>query len=93
MTTERRAAPRESIDLPIILADGTTARTRNLSRNGIFFLISPGAHVDDWLSFEFAAPQVKLRFVAAGEVVRREPGPGSTGIALRLHGQRLLPLD
>jgi hypothetical protein len=93
MTMERRAKPRDSISLPIVLADGTTATTRNLSEDGIYFLVSPGVEVDDWLSFEFAAPQLGLRFLAAGEVLRREPGPDGTGIAMRLHGPRLFPLN
>lgn len=93
MTTERRAKPRESLALPIVLADGTAATTRNLSEDGVYFTVEREAHVDDWLSFEFTAAQTGLRFVAAGEVVRREPGPDSTGIALRLHGPRLFPID
>lgn len=92
MTTERRAKPREALALPIVLADGTTATTRNLSEDGIYFTVAPGAHVDDWLSFELAAPQSGLKFIAAGEVMRREPRPNGTGIAMRLHGPRLLPL-
>lgn len=93
MTTERRAKRREQLALPLVLADGTTATTRNLSEDGVYFTVDHGAHVDDWLSFEFSAIQAGLKFVAAGQVVRRESLPDSTGIALRLHGPRLFPID
>lgn len=93
MTTERRAKRRELLALPIVLPDGTTAVTRNISEHGIYFMVPSGANVESWLSIELDAARIGLRFVAAGEVVRMEPGADWTGVALRLHAPRLSPIS
>lgn len=93
MFPERRASPREPLRLPIKLAGGASALTRDISEHGLFLYVPRGESVDGWLSFEFAVPQAGLKFEAAGEVVRIEPGIRRVGVAIRLHRPRLVPLD
>ena len=95
MATDRRLTPREAIQLPVVLADGTPARTRDVSRGGLYLTIPAGTHVNDWVRLEFAVPPVGLKFTAAGEVVRMERGidASTDGVALRLHHARLSELD
>lgn len=93
MFPERRASPREPLSLPIKLAGGASARTRDISEHGLFLFVPRGETVDEWLSVEFAVPQAGLKFDAVGEVVRIEPGIRQVGVAIRLHRPRLVPLD
>ena len=95
MATERRLTPREAIQLPVVLADGTPGRTRDVSRGGLYLTVPAGTHVNDWVRLEFAVPPVGLKFTAAGEVVRIERGTSATtdGVALRLHQAHLSELD
>jgi hypothetical protein len=92
MHPERRASPRDTLSLPIALADGGSAMTRNLSADGLFFTVPAGSRLDDWLHVEFAVPSAGLQFSAAGEVVRIEHGQHEDGVALRLHQPRLTAL-
>jgi hypothetical protein len=95
MATERRLTPREAIQLPVVLADGTPAQTRDVSRGGLYLIVPAGTQIDDWVRLEFAVPPVGLKFTAAGEVVRieRAMAPATDGVALRLHHSRLSELD
>ncbi|WBY02596.1 PilZ domain-containing protein [Ramlibacter tataouinensis] len=93
MFPERRASPREPLSLPITLAGDGTAMTRDISEHGLFLYVPRGSAVAEWLSFEFAVPQVRLKFDAVGEVVRIEPGIGHVGVAIRLHRPRLVALN
>lgn len=91
---ERRASTREPLVLPVRLADGRAATTRDLSSGGIYLVLHDAGPMDPWLSFEFAVPQVNLKFSAAAQVVRTEPlASGRTGFGMRLHGSRLVALD
>lgn len=91
MTRELRAHPRETLSLRILLADGSTATTRDLSTEGLYVIVPAGSQVDDWVSFEFEIPETGLRYVATGQVVRVEQGPDGTGVALKLHEPELVP--
>jgi hypothetical protein len=93
MHPDRRASSRDHLFLPMTLADGSAARTRNVSAHGLFFTLPPGRAIDDWLLVEFAVPSAGLKFSAAGQVVRIERGDGEDGVALRLHAARLTPLN
>lgn len=93
MSPDRRASSREPLTLPITLASGETALTRDISEHGLYLVVPRGAPVDEWLAFEFAVPSAGLKFHAVGEVVRIEPGVRQVGVAIRLHGPRLAPLD
>ena len=88
MFQERRASAREPLSLPVQLADGSHARTRDISAEGLFLELPAGAQVPDWFSLQYEVPQTGLKFVAVGEVVRTEAG----GVALRMHRPRLEPL-
>lgn len=92
MNPERRATPREPLAVPIVLEDGSTAVTRNISAAGLFVLLPPGRVLDQWFSFEYDLPQAGLKFAATGEVVRTELAPAGVGVAVRLHDSHLVPL-
>ena len=93
MDLDRRASARESLALPIVLADGSLATTRNLSADGLFFTAPAGQQVDKWIRVEFSVASAGLKFTATGEVVRIERGELEDGVALRLHSQALSALD
>lgn len=93
MFPDRRTSAREPLTLPITLASGDTAVTRNISEHGLFLEVPRGSLVEEWLAFEFAVPSAGLKFHAVGEVVRIEPGFAQLGVAIRLHGPRLVPLN
>ena len=93
MLRERRASAREPLTLQFTLEDGSPAVTRDISAHGLYFLMPAGIALASWLALDFTMPEAGLRFTAAGEVVRTEPaGPGQTGVAIRWHAPRLLPL-
>lgn len=93
MHTERRSSARDTLALPIALADGSPAVTRNVSATGMFFTVPAGYRVDDWMRIEFEVPSAGLRFSAAGEVVRVERGEREDGVALRLHAPQLTAME
>ena len=93
MTPERRASARDPLTLQFTLEDGSAAVTRDISAHGLYFFMAAGAHLEPWFAFDYTMPEAGLRFTAAGEVVRTEPAPdGQTGVAIRWHAPRLLPL-
>ena len=90
MTHERRANAREPLALHFTLPDGSLAVTRDIGPGGMYFFMPAGSVLERWLSFEYEMPDTGLRFSAAGEVVRTEPGPdGSTGVAVAWHSPTL----
>lgn len=93
MLKDRRASVREPLAIPIRLADGSPAMTRDISTDGLYLYVQAGAVLASWLSLEYEMPEAGLRFTAAGQVVRTEAGRDFTGVAIRLHQPRLLPLD
>ena len=93
MHPDRRASSRDHLALPMTLADGSAAMTRNVSAQGLFFTLPPGRELDEWLLVEFEVPSAGLKFSAAGQVVRVERGDREDGVALRLHAPRLTQLN
>jgi hypothetical protein len=93
MVHERRAAAREVLALPILLGDGSSALTRDISPEGLYFRLPMGASCETQMSLDYAMPALGLRFRAEAEVVRTESAIGGTGVAVRLRAQRLLPLS
>lgn len=83
---------RESLSLPMALPDGRMAVTRDISATGMYFVVPAGPPLGHWIMVEYERQAMRLKFVARGEVLRIEPGPYYTGIALRLHDARLVPL-
>lgn len=82
---ERRAFPREALHFPLRWEDGSLARTRDVSPEGLYVWVEPRARIHDWVSVEFTDPRSGLQFRAYGEVLRIEPGVTRSGVALRLH--------
>lgn len=93
MITEQRAYRRENLVMALRMADGSSAVTRDISPHGLYFTARAGLRPQRWVQVEVELPHAGLRFLADGEVVRLEPGADFTGVALKLHGGRLLPLD
>ena len=85
---ERRALPREALPIQLRWTDGSLARTRDVSPEGLYVWVDPRARIDDWVSFELTDPRSGLRYRAYGEVLRIEPGVTRTGVAVRLHSGR-----
>lgn len=86
---ERRACKRETLQLHLRLADGSTARTRNVCEKGLYVVLPHGVRIDDWISLELTLPSGRLHVCAFGEVLRTEQMDDGTGIAMRLHGTQL----
>jgi len=94
MTQEQRAAARVHLALRFVLPDASPAVTRDIGPGGMYFYMPAGCQLDRWLLFEYEMPETGLRFSAAGEVVRTEPGPdGSTGVAIAWRSPSLRPAD
>lgn len=93
MHPERRASSRDQLALPVALADGSAAVTRNISAEGLYLTLPAGRAVDDWLRLEVDVPSAGLKFTAAGQVVRIDRGDDETGVALRLHAPRLTRIN
>lgn len=91
MNNERRACQREPVELPLTVPGGHPALTRDISPQGVYFLVPAGVLLDRWLSLEYELPHGGLKYVAVAEVVRTEPGHDFTGIAVKLHEPHLLP--
>lgn len=90
MLRDRRASARQPLTLPLELACGTPALTRDISAHGLYFFVPGEVALDRWLTLEYEVPESEVRFVAAGEVLRTEPDDERTGVAVRLHGPRLV---
>jgi hypothetical protein len=88
--TERRRHTREPLTLRFRLQDGRHARTRNVCEGGLYVIVPPGVRVDEWIALELLLPLSALRLRAVAQVMRTEPLDRGTGVALRLHRQRLL---
>ena len=95
MFKERRRSPRKQLQLPMSLPDRTPGLTRNVSADGegLYFTMSHSTLLDTWLYVEFVFSKAGLRFVAVGEIVRRDQGAEEDGAAMRLHASRLLADD
>src|SRR3954463_13815388 len=52
MPTDRPTSSRDHLCLPMTLADGSAAMTRNVSAHGLFFTLPSGHAIDDWLLVE-----------------------------------------
>lgn len=93
MFEEQRLEPRERVALPLKLACGASAVTRDISAGGLFFVIE-GRHVlSGPVDFEMELPEISLRFTASGEIVRIEHDATATGVAVRLLNPRLDVID
>lgn len=94
MFEEHRREPRETLALPVKLAGGVHALTRDISPSGMYLEIrgNPG-DVEGALFFEMHLEDAKMRFTSEGRVVRIEQHDGFTGIAVKLVSPKLEALD
>lgn len=93
MFLEQRSEPRELLALPVKLAGGAHALTRDISPSGMYLELQGSHDFDGPLQFEMQIEQPRMRFTAEGRVVRVEHHEGRTGIAVKLVSPRLDMLD
>lgn len=93
MFQEQRQDPRERLALPLALAGGPHAVTRDISATGLFFVFDGEHVVRGPVDIELNLPEYAMRFCSSGEIVRIEHGDGRTGVAVRLVNPRLLPVE
>ena len=79
--------------LPVKLADGAQALTRDISPSGMYLQLQGVHEVAGPLHFEMDLEQPRMRFTAEGHIVRIEHHEGQTGIAVKLLSPRLDLLD
>jgi hypothetical protein len=92
MFKEYRVDPREALNLPLRLGDGTAAVTRDISASGMYIEIPGEYALKGPLHFELHLLDANMKFTAHGEIVRVENGPAVTGVAVKLISPRLEPL-
>ena len=89
MFTEHRLDPRQSVELPVRLGDGSQGIARNISPSGMYLEIRGEPPADPLIYMEMDVPGEHLAFRSHGRIVRLEHGPGFTGIAVRLEEPQL----
>ena len=92
MFFDRRQVVREPIVLPIVLAKGVTAVTRDVGPHGLYLRMPADQRLDDWVRLELELGRSGLRLSAVGQVLRTERYASGIGVALRLHSLQLRPL-
>jgi hypothetical protein len=90
MPSDRRAAPREPLELQLLLGDGLAVATRDLSEKGVYVHVDAGPDLPPCLMLELWT--ARLCAVIDTDVVRREVGPFRKGAALKILRIRLRPL-
>jgi hypothetical protein len=93
MQEERRLEPRERLELPLRLRDGSHAVTRDISASGLYFEMNGEHEVDGLVDFEMQLPDLHMKFTAVGQIVRVEHRFGITGVAVKLLSPRLEPIE
>ncbi len=93
-STERRAAERFAVALPITM-EGEEAATHDLSEHGI--LLKTATHTEVGaqvaLSLQYRQQGIEHQLACAGEVVRVECHGEGYNIAVRLHAPLFAPAD
>jgi hypothetical protein len=92
MFIEQRHEPREALALPLKLGDGCSAITRDISASGLYLEIVGVHPMTGLVVFEMQLSDVRMKFIAEGEIVRVEHREGNTGIAVKLRAPRLQTL-
>lgn len=94
MFEEHRSEPREALALPVRLAGGAQALTRDISPSGMYLEIRGNpAEIDGALFFEMRLEEARMKFTSEGRIVRVEQHDGYTGIAVKLVSPRLEAID
>lgn len=87
-----RSEVREPLTLEMCMLDGSTASTRDVSALGMYFVMATSTPIARRVQVELVLPGDALMFCAEAEIVRLEYTPEGTGVAVRLHGSRLVPV-
>ena len=93
MFEERRQEPREPLALPVKLAGGAEAMTRDISPGGMYLEIRGDHDLGGVLFFEMHLDEARMKFTSEGRIVRLEHREGCTGIAVQLISPQLKPLE
>lgn len=93
MHTERRAWVREKIVLALVMDDGASARTRDVSPGGVYIYFPCPVCLGDLLAIDVTQAHARIRFRAVTEIVRLEVAAPLFGAALKFHSHRLLPQE
>jgi hypothetical protein len=91
MFDEHRHDPRQSIELPIRLGDGSQGVVRNISPSGMYLEVHGNTSGNGSISVEMEVPGERMVFRGQGRIVRMEHHDGLTGIAVRFDDAKLLP--
>ncbi|MEJ6022527.1 PilZ domain-containing protein [Ramlibacter sp. PS4R-6] len=89
MFTENRHDPRQSVELPIRLGDGSEGVARNVSPSGLYLEIRGQPPEEPMIFLEMDVPGEGFTFRSHGKVVRMDHRDGVTGIAVRLEEPHL----
>jgi hypothetical protein len=92
MFEEHRIEPRESLALPLKLADGIAGVTRDISASGMYFEIKGSYTMTGPVLFEMQLAELGVKFSAEGEIVRVDRREETTGFAVKLRHPRFEPL-
>ncbi|MES2784552.1 MAG: PilZ domain-containing protein [Pseudomonadota bacterium] len=92
MTTEHRLEQREPVALPMVLPDGSTGITRDISLSGLYLQLDGHHELGGTIFFEMDLAAAHMKFTSEGRIVRIEHRDGSTGVAIQLTSPRLQPL-
>lgn len=86
MYKERRTETRETLAVPLALAQGGHGVTRDISASGLYFETDQAQLAGSLLDLEFTldGPVDTFRFLAKGRVVRHELIGNKHGVALQL---------
>jgi hypothetical protein len=93
MFEEQRVEPREKLALPVRLAGGGEAVTRDISPSGMYLEIRGHPELDGTLYFEMQLAEAHMKFTSEGRVIRIEHHEGFTGVAVQLLSPRLEAID
>jgi hypothetical protein len=93
MFEERRREPREPLALPVRLAGGSEAVTRDISPGGMYLEIRGDHDLGGTLIFEMRLDDPKMKFTSEGRIVRVDRRDGLTGIAVQLISPQLQAMD
>lgn len=91
MFTEHRNDPRQNIELPVRLGDGSEGVVRNISPSGMYLEIRGNRPGQGTLCVEMEVPGERMVFRGEGHIVRMEHHDGLTGIAVHFDEAKLTP--
>jgi hypothetical protein len=92
MFTEHRHDPRQSIELPIRLSDGSEGVVRNISPSGMYLEVRGDRPGEGTVCVEMEVPGERMTFRGLGRIVRMDHRDGVTGIAVRFDDAKLQPV-